>query len=235
MKRNHLVLVRFIVAIVSIAVFKGQTIVYAQQAKDQDKSNIAFQWTFGAIRNTDLEPKFEIITRDIELKSGDQIKFFLGIENKCFLYLIYKSSQGELSVLFPYRFKLLGDNYPISGDHYIPKGDQWFDLDEHTGTERFYLLASFKRLYQLEAYVNEYESANKFKKKEISEKILSEIRKLRRQNRKFKSYPEKPVTIIGKMRGTEKTLAAGLNDIADYAMEISAHHFFSRTFTIDHQ
>ena len=82
MKRNHLVLVRFIVAIVSIAVFKGQTIVYAQQAKDQDKSNIAFQWTFGAIRNTDLEPKFEIITRDIELKSGDQIKFFLGIENK---------------------------------------------------------------------------------------------------------------------------------------------------------
>jgi hypothetical protein len=235
MKRFHLVFVTLIVTIVSIGIFKSQTAIFAQQAKGQAESNVTFQWAFGAIRNTNSGPQFEAIKRDTVMKSGDQIKFFLRVENKCFIYLIYQSSKGELSVLFPYRFKLLDDSYQIFENYYVPKGDQWFELDEYTGAEKFYLLATANRLTELEHLINEYESADKSNKITIGEKIILETRRLRKKHRKFKSHVEKPVSIIGKMRGTEKTKAAGLEDIADYAFEISANNFFSRTFTIDHQ
>ena len=235
MKRFHLVLVTLIVTIVSIGIFKSQTVIFAQQAKGLPEKNVTFQWAFGAIRNTGTGPQFEAITRDTVLNSGDQIKFFLRVEHKCFVYLIYQSSQGDLSVLFPYRFKLLDDGYQISTNYYIPKGDQWFELDEYTGTEKFYLLATANRLDELEDLINEYESADKSSKVTIGKQIISETRRLRKKHRNFKSHVEKPVTIIGKMRGTEKTKAAGLKDIADYASEISTNNFFIRTYTIDHQ
>jgi hypothetical protein len=223
------------VTIVSIGIFKSQTAIFAQQAKDPAKNNVTFQWAFGAIRNTDIGPQFEAITRDTVLKSGDQIKFFLRVENKCFVYLIYQSSQGDLSVLAPYSLKLLNNGYQISRNYYIPEGDQWFELDEYTGTEKFYLLATANRLVELEDLINKYESADRSNKMTIGKKIIFETRRLRKKHRKLKSYVEKPVTIIGKMRGTEKTKAAGLKDIADHASEISTNNFFIRTFTIDHK
>ena len=208
--------------------------VHAQQTASQSDDSIKFQWAFGALKKANGS-KFEAVTRDTVLKTGDQIKFFINVNRNCFVYLIYRSSQGELSVLFPRRFELLSTEYTAAGSHYIPTDDQWFELDEHTGEERFYLLASVKRLKDLEALVNDYESADNTKKPPLAKKILAEIRKLRKQHLKFKTYAERPVNIIGNLRGTEKTETPGARDIAKFAVEISADTFYSRTFTIDHQ
>ena len=208
--------------------------VHAQQTAPQSDDNFKFQWAFGALKKANGS-KLEAVTRDTVLKTGDQIKFFLNVNQDCFVYLIYRSSQGELSVLFPRRFELLSTDYTAAGNHYIPTDDQWFELDEHTGEERFYLLASVKRLTDLEALVNDYESADKAKKPPLAKEILAEIRKLRKQHLKFKTYAERPVNIIGNLRGTEKSEPAGARDIAKFAVEISADTFYSRTFTIDHQ
>jgi hypothetical protein len=201
---------------------------------DAQETNLQFQWAFGALKKANGS-KFEAVTRDTVLKTGDQIKFFLKVNQNCFVYLIYRSSQGELSVLFPRRFQLLSAEYTVAGNHYIPTDDQWFELDEHTGEERFYLLASVKRLTDLETLVNDYESADNAKKPPLAKKILVEIRRLRKQHLKFKTYAERPVNIIGNLRGTEKTETAAARDIAKFAVEISADTFYSRTFTIDHQ
>ena len=199
-----------------------------------DQESFKFQWAFGAIKKTD-GPKPEPVTRDTTLKSGDQLKFFLQIDDRCFVYLLYRSSQGELSVLFPFRFQELKKEYDISGDHYIPHGDQWFELDEQVGQEKFYLLASAKRLITLERLINEYESADAAKKMVFADKILTEIRTQRKQHLKLKTYAERPVSIIGNMRGTEKAAPDDTHDVARFAVEISADTFYSRTFTIDHQ
>jgi len=206
----------------------------AQEANSQPDANVKFQWAFGALKKANGS-KFEAVAKDTDLKTGDQIKFFLKVNKNCFVYLIYRSSQGDLSVLFPHRFKLLSAEYTVSGDHYIPKGDEWFELDEHTGEERFYLLASVERLLSLETLINDYENADAAKKPPLAKKILSEIRVLRKQHLKFKTYAERPVNIIGNLRGTEKAETAGPHDIAKFAVEISADTFYSRTFTIDHQ
>lgn len=226
----------FIVAFVvgCFAVFCGSTSAHAQEAKSDQNASVKFQWAFGALKKANGS-QFEAITKDTNLKTGDQIKFFLKVNDNCFVYLIYRSSQGELSMLFPPRFKLQHAEYTVAGNHYIPKGDQWFELDEYTGEERFYLLASKKRLMDLEARINDYESADRAKKPALAKTILAEIRSLRKQHLKFKTYAERPVNIIGNLRGTEKAETAGPQDIAKFAVEISADSFYSRTFTIDHK
>ena len=97
------------------------------------------------------------------------------------------------------------------------------------------MLASAQRLFDLEALINQYESAAKAKKLGLAEKITSEIRSLRKRHLKFKTYAERPVNIIGNLRGTEKAETVKTQDIAKYAVEISADTFFSRTFTIEHR
>jgi hypothetical protein len=234
MKRNALVSLIASLAVLYFVLFCSGNPVLAEEAQPQPDANLQFQWAFGALKKANGS-KFEAIDRDTVLKTGDQIKFFLNVDKNCFVYLIYSSSQGEISVLFPYRFKLRSSEYTVAGHHYIPGGNQWFELDEHTGEEKFYLLASANRLTQLEAMINDYESADAAKKPTLAQAILAEIRKLRKEHLKFKTYAERPVNIIGNLRGTEKAETAEPQDIAKFAVEISADTFYSRTFTIDHK
>lgn len=212
----------------------GFGLVVAQQQSEQEQ-NIRFLWAFGAIKKGEGESKLIPIARDTALKSGDQIKFFVKLEIECFVYLIYHSSQGEVSVLFPYRFEQLSRGYPSQAEYFIPQGVEWFELDEQVGQETFYLLASADRLHDLEALINMYETADPAKKPELAKKALKEIRGLMRENRKFKSFAEKPVTIMGHLRGSEKVEAASTPDVTNLAVEISGSNFYSRTFTIDHK
>jgi len=234
MKRIAMLSRMVLLAVLCFALFCGSSPVLAEEVQSGQEANLQFQWAFGALKKANGS-KFEAIERDTILKTGDQIKFFLNVDKNCFVYLIYSSSQGELSVLFPYRFKLRSSEYTVAGHHYIPGGNQWFELDEHTGEEKFYLLASANRLMQLEALINDYESADAAKKQALTQTILAEIRKLRKENLKFKTYAERPVNIIGNLRGTEKAETTEPQDIAKFAVEISADTFYSRTFTIDHK
>jgi len=204
-------------------------------AEKKEATNVVFHWAFGAIRKTGQESRFEQIAGDARLNSGDQIKFFLKPVTGCFVYLVYHSSQDELTVLFPYRFEEKTGKQQALKPHYIPEGNEWFQLDENVGQERFHLLASVTRLARLEDLVNQYESGDKTKKPELSQQILSEIDLLRRKNFKTKVNAERPLSIVGNIRGTKKPEDASPLDLAEHAVEISASHFYVRTYTIDHR
>jgi hypothetical protein len=207
----------------------------AAQQSSQNDQRVVFQWAFGALKDREDDAHFIPITRDTVLDSGDQIKFFLKTIENCRVYLIYLSAQGELSMLFPGRVESTGDNNAGSGSHYIPEGDNWFCLDESQGKEKFYLLASATPLNTLESLVDAYKQADRAARTELTAKILAEIRKLRKQHLKLKTHAERPVSIVGNMRGNGHGKNNELVDIAQFAVEISADRFFSRTFTIDHR
>jgi len=209
--------------------------VLAERAKEQKHENVKFLWAFGAIKKTEDGSVFQSIDRDTALKTGDKIKFFIRLESQCFVYLIYRSSRNEIKALFPHRFEVKDNAHNMSQNYYIPIGNQWFELDDHVGQEKFYLLASSGRLHELEAIINKYESVDPAQQPVIADEIQLEIHKLRKKHLKLKSYAERPVNIIGALRSTEKAKEDGSYDVANFAIEISADTLYSRTFTIDHQ
>jgi hypothetical protein len=233
MKKLHLVTAALALVTLALTLNFGSATARADQRKGQDK-DILFLWAFGAIVQKEHTPELIPVVQDMALKSGDRIKFFVKPENKCFVYLLYHNSQGEVTVLFPYRFENLNFDVLPAQEDYIPKGDKWFELDEHTGQETFYLLASPSPLRLLQDLINQYETADGATKQKLVKTILAEIRRLRWENRNFKKYAERPVTTMGNLRGG-KTVAEGTPDVAGLAVEISGETFYGRTFTIAHE
>ena len=100
----------------------------------------------------------------------------------------------------------------------IPPGDQWLMLDDTTGIERIYLVASRARLARLETLLQQKARAE----------IIGELASLRKQHAST-DWVERPVMIGGQVRGPKRP------DITSIATEISAKAFFSRVFVIDHR
>ncbi|MBI2619342.1 MAG: DUF4384 domain-containing protein [Ignavibacteriales bacterium] len=199
----------------------------------QDDENVVFRWGFGALLGK--EKTFVSITRDTTLRTGDEIKMVVELRKDCFVYVIHHSPKGEVTLLFPEDVRQFAGDYKVGKNYYIPKGRGWFELDAQLGRETFYLLASHQRLLELEAMIGNYQSAEESGKAELADKVLAEIRTVKRKFRTFTTLAERPVTIGGNIRGVEKAEEARRPDIAAVTTEISASNFFSKTFTIDHQ
>jgi hypothetical protein len=208
----------------------------APAAIQQDDANIGFEWAFGVLRHTGKAPVLTPITRDTVLKTGDEIKMLVKPTKDCYVYLVYLDSQGELNLLFPYSIRQLQTDYIIGKPYYIPKGRTWMTMDQNTGKEIFFLVASTERLLSLEVKLGNYFSVDPSERKPLAEGVVSEIRGLRKQYSTFATIAEKPMTIGGNIRSTDtlKTVARR-PDVADIATEISAKNFYSKTITIDHE
>ena len=203
-------------------------------AGDQGETEVGFRWAFGAMVGPENDRELISIKKDTVLHAGDQIKIFLELQKKCFVYLFYYSSQGELIMLFP--SDLAASNDTPRSQFFIPPGTLWFELDEVTGLETFYLIASAQRLDQLEALYRTHAALTRDNDlKESAQNILAEIKKIRRQHQTLTADAERPVRLGGNVRGTTKDRITSSPDIAHIAVEIAAPNFYSRTFTIDHQ
>jgi len=199
----------------------------------QDQANIGFKWAFGAVIGKDK--KFVSITRDTTLKSGEAIKLYVELTKECYVYLFHYGSKGELNLLFPYSTRQFQTDYSTGKNYFIPKGRAWDTLDNNTGRETFFLVASAERLLDLEAKVGNYFAADNSKKDGIAAGIVSDIRDLRRKYTTFATIAEKPLTIGGNIRGSDRPDVPRRPDVTTIATEISARNFYSKTITIDHQ
>lgn len=195
--------------------------------------NIAFRWGFGAL--VGKSKKFVSISRDTVLGSGDELKMVVELRKNCYVYVLHYSPKGEVTLLFPESFGQYSGDYEVGKNYYVPKGRGWFELDNSTGRETFYLLSSTERLLDLEALVGNYASAKTDEKAEFGKKIVAEIRDVRRKFRNFATLAERPVTIGGNIRGVEGAEASNRPDVASIVTEISANNFYGKTFTIEHK
>jgi len=205
----------------------------AQSTDDQQP--IKFRWAFAALKQDGSDSKLEAIGANTTLKTGDQLKMMVERQSDCFVYVIHHSSQGTIRLLFPYHLKQLADDYQQQKKYYIPHSERWFELDQQSGQETFYLLAAAKRLETLEKLLDQYDRAEPSKKADLTKQILDEIRSLKKQHRELAAAAERPETIGGAVRGFEKAQGMNPPDVSVIAREISARGFVSRTFTVDHQ
>lgn len=220
----------FAISLFSLLSSQGNAI-----AEEKGEDAVSFRWAFGAMVGPTDDRRLVAITRDTVLKTGDRLKLLLQLKNRCFVYLFYRTAEDEISLLFPYKLKLFESDYKTGEKYYIPEGKTWFELDKDVGLETFYLLASAKRLHQLEALYRKYDSVAGEEKKKLAKQLLAEIRKIKRKHRKFATLAERPIAIGGNVRGVVKDEKSTFPDIDAIASEVSASNFYGKTFTIDHK
>ena len=167
MREQRIAFTILIIFVLGLAMTYSPGPLLAEQANLQTDNNVSFLWAFGAIKKTNQELQFIKITRDTELKSGDQLKMLVRLNKKCFVYVFYYSSQGQLFMLLPYNLNQFSTDYETSKNYYIPQGNFVLELDDNVGQEKFYLIASAQRLQELENLFGSYESAEDFKKPEL--------------------------------------------------------------------
>ncbi|HYE91492.1 MAG TPA: DUF4384 domain-containing protein [Terriglobales bacterium] len=92
------------------------------------------------------------------LRSNDDLKIHFRTNADAYVYLIWVDTRGEASVQFPSR-QAGRDNRVRGGQRYaVPQGDiEWFYLDNATGTETLYLIASYEPLTDLDALARQVE------------------------------------------------------------------------------
>jgi hypothetical protein len=201
----------------------------------QEKPNVAFEWSFATLSTAGKESTLVPIVRDTTLQTGDQIKMMVRLKMECFIYVVHETPAGEISLKFPYDLKQFTTDYKTGKNYYVPKGREWFTLDNNTGRETFYIVASGKRLLDLEVLLSKYKDADVSKKPTVAKDIVAEIRNVRKYYKTFNTLAERPISIGGNVRGMGKETRSGIPDVAQIATEISANNFYSKTFTIDHK
>lgn len=223
-------------ALTSLVLWSALAMIFwkAPDARAEEET-INFKWAFGALAGLGKDQKFEAITKDAVLKTGDRFKMMVELHKECFVYVIHHNAQGELSMIFPYSPQQFDTDYKVSKRYYVPRGDGWFELDQHLGRETFYLLASGQRLLHLEDLFGQYGSSDAGKKSETANLILDELRILKKQHRELATQAERPLTIGGTIRGIEKAQETTPPDISAISEEIRSSGFVARTFAIEHQ
>jgi len=141
----------------------------------------------------------------------------------------------EIELLFPYSPQQFGKESNNASKYFIPMGDEWFEMDESTGIETFYLIASPSRLSKMEALFAKHERSEKTEREMLAKEILDVIRNLKKTYRRIVANAERPMSIGGSLRGFTRNKKISPSDIDLIAEQISANNFYSRTFTIDHR
>ena len=181
---------------------------------------VSFRWAFASRRSADGE--LASITKDVTLETGNSLKMMVEILQDCFVYVILHDSAGDVQVLF--------QGFEPGSRHFIPEGADWFVLGGADGEETLYLLASAERLTDLETVVGQYAAASQDARPQLAQEIIGQITELRRLHFMPGTVAERPAMIAGQTRGLRRG-----TEVTDFATEISAPTFFSRTFVIDHR
>jgi hypothetical protein len=201
--------------------------------KESDRPRIFF--AFGAIRASSNPEKVEPVMTKMVLSSGDKLKIMIQLRKKCFVYVIHRDSQGDFAMLFPYSVKQFDTDYQTARNYYAPKGEAWFQLDNRTGNETFYLIASDQRLLDIEYTYENYASSGESKKRDMAAHMLSSLNKITETYLTSSVGVEKPAYNQSAMRGFERATGADPTGIADLAREISFDNIYSETFVVDHR
>jgi Domain of unknown function (DUF4384) len=198
------------------------------------KNDINFLYAFGAQVGPTGSGKVIPVQNEATLQAGDRLKLFFEPKSDLHFYMLHVSSQGELTPLFPMQAK--SARVARGTRVFIPAGDQWFELDAHSGQEKFFLIAAADRLERLEELCQRHATLeNTAEIQSSTESILDEIKRLRQQYKQLTAPAEKPVRIGGSVRGQKPPPPPVFPDITPLAAEVTAPGFYTRTFSIDHR
>ena len=198
-------------------------------------SDVDFRWAFAVMSTRDGKSVAGPVTPEMTLRSGDRLKMMIELQKRCFVYLFHDDGRNTIKLLFPYTLEQFARYYQPGSRYYVPRAEGWFKLDNTPGREKFYLVASSKRLDELEKAYSQYLAAVGDEKAAAGKALSGRIAELSKMRRELCSPAERPVTIGGALRSVKDSRDPARFDIAAFASEIVSKDFTSRTYTIEHQ
>jgi hypothetical protein len=121
-----------------------------------------------------------VVSEGSVLRSYDNFQVHLEANRPSYVYILIYDSQGKAEQLFP-DAKIDQPGFIEAGRQIvIPRRDLWFWLDEHTGTETIYVLASEKPLSDVQRLLTKMQAAEEAEKQRVSHEIKERIAGIQR-------------------------------------------------------
>jgi len=139
--RGFLAILFFLLTILSGPVFGGES--------------VSFTWAFFLKPKVGQVKSMAFDTPEM-VEGGELLRIYLELHKRSFLYVYLFDARKDLYLVFPASGSFYNGDVPVGYKTYIPSGREWFSLDNLKGTERFYLLASTKRLIELEKMTDRF-------------------------------------------------------------------------------
>ena len=148
-----------VIAAAAVILFVGITVLYQVQTSDDPslKTPVSIKLTLLARTSSGITIRGETPHyKEVEVKdggilrSGDMFKVKFKLKNEAYVYVLSLDSLGNLAKLFPDRDGKVGTKFKPNEPHTIPVKDKWLRLDDNTGQETVYLIASPKAIENIE-------------------------------------------------------------------------------------
>lgn len=166
---------------------------------------------WGTFETTGGEHERRMLEERQIMKSGATVSMSLQKPDEGRVYLVSLDSKGDLAVLYPAKEQMGQAAETIRLLDHV-------HLDDHTGLERIYMIASVEPLAALDKAI-----AALHDDPAASDAVLEAVQTLRDEYEAIESEPPRPSPIGGQARG--ETLS----------LEYSVRGVRCRTFTIDHR
>ena len=129
------------------------------------------------------------------LNSGDCFKINFKANEDCFFYVLLYGSGGIAQCLFPHEKIGLDNN--VEGDtvYSLPDGENWYYLDNVTGTETIYLVACYEPMKDLAKVLAKMEQADPDRGLSLSRDVTQEINDIRTRGLESDKY------VVNQFRG----------------------------------
>ena len=119
-------------------------IIFENENNSDDQRGVTdnFVWGVFHVKDNGTEELINISGKSI-LQSNDKYRIYIKPPKQSYIYIYQEDSNGNGSWLFP-RTSLNIKNPLSNNDNWIPPRNRNFSLDENTGTETIYIVASDK-------------------------------------------------------------------------------------------
>ena len=121
-----------------------------------------------------------VVSEGSVLRSYDNFQVHVETNRPSYVYVLIYDSQGKAEQLFP-DAKIDQPGFVETGRQVvIPRRDLWFWLDEHTGTETIYVLASEKPMSDVQRLLTKMRAVEGTDKQRVSQEIKERIAGIQR-------------------------------------------------------
>lgn len=148
-RRKRLVAAALVILLVIGGLFGLR--VYSQKLHQKYCDPLALHW-YGFGQRLENGAWHEFRVQDgVTMYSGDQFRIAFLPNADSYVYILCLNADGSVNQLFPNPAVRQGNFCRRGQEYQVPDGINWFTLDEKTGTETMFLVASYDPLTNLSA------------------------------------------------------------------------------------